>query len=207
MLWLYRPLLSLALLLVTPPLVHLSNAPLPRNVASTAETGLVIINGQIDAGSGRMSHLQLDQGPAVLVEQSLDTVRQFQFEGTNNFKGALPATAVFLFRARTDLPDSAHRFSLPDNESETCGPPRVAVMVDPEYPVDSAAEGTVILQMTTDTNGTVVNTEVIREVPSLTQAAEDAVSAWKFKPAKQDGKATAGGAVAVITFRRPAYTY
>jgi TonB family protein len=204
MLWLCAALLHASLLFAAPALVRLSLAPLPRETAAVAETGVVVVTGRIEADGG-MNQLELSQGPAIFIEPSLDSIRQWQFERAAIGDVAVPATAVFLYRAQTDLPNSPHRFSIALNDTG-CNPgaPMPTTIVDPEYPLDSVAEGTVVLQLTIDKAGRTVNADVINGVPSLTQAAIDAVSQWKFSPADQEG---AGVAVAVITFRRPAHTY
>jgi TonB family protein len=204
MLWICGALLHLNLLLVSPPLVRLAIAPSPREPAATPETGVVIVTGRIDADGG-MDNLQRSQGPAIFVQPTLDSIRRWQFERAAIGNICIPTTAVFMYRAETDLPNSPHRFEVPVNDfGDNPGAPMPTNLVVPEYPIDSVAEGTVVLQLTIDSNGRTANAQVVTDVFSLTEAAMDAVSQWKFCPAEKVG---ARVAVAVITFRRPTQTH
>lgn len=200
MLWFGSSFIALALLMANPPLAHLSIAPVPREIKATVETGVVVVSGQIGT-DGRLDSVQLSQGPAVFVQPSLDVVRQWEFERADSGKTPLPITAVFLYRAQTDLPDRADRITLASPElGEIAGSPRPVTIVNPEYPLDSVAEGTVTLQLAVDNAGRVVDVDLVNNIPTLTQAAIDAALQWKFVP-------KAGIAVAVINFRRPSHTY
>ena len=204
MLWLCGALLHLTLLFVSPPLVRLSIAPAPRQTATTPETGLVIVTGRIEADGG-MDNLQRNQGPAIFIQPTMDSIRQWQFERAAIGEVSIPATAIFLYRAETDLPNSPHSFPVPvNNFGDNPGSPLPTNLVVPEYPIDSVAEGTVVLQLTVDSSGRTANAQVITGVYSLTEAALDAVAQWTFCPAEKEG---ARVAVAVVTFRRPTQTH
>ena len=62
--------------------------------------------------------------------------------------------------------------------------------VAPIYPViaqRARVEGTVILEATIDTQGTVVAAKVLRSIPLLDAAALEAVGQWRFTPALLNG--------------------
>lgn len=64
------------------------------------------------------------------------------------------------------------------------------VYVEPVYPEiarRARVSGTVILEARIDPNGNVINTEVLRSIPLLDQAAIDAVRQWKYEPALLHG--------------------
>lgn len=71
--------------------------------------------------------------------------------------------------------------------------PELLEKVQPVYPPDARqarAQGRVILQATIDTEGSVTDLQILRQVdgfPSLSVAAMDAVRQWKYKPALRDG--------------------
>lgn len=72
----------------------------------------------------------------------------------------------------------------------------------PDLARQAGAEGTVVVQALVGTDGRVRETRIVRSIPMLNGAAQDAVRQWRFKPA-----ATGGGPVATwvsipITFRR-----
>ena len=75
--------------------------------------------------------------------------------------------------------------------------------IEPDYPINSIAEGSVALYATVDAQGQVIATSVVRDVASLTVPTEAAVHQWKFAPGKQAGAKTDSAVVVVVTFRRP----
>jgi TonB family protein len=195
-------LVVLILFLDIPASVRLSIAPPPRPPMQTVEAGLVVLDMEIDP-NGKPSRIETVQGMAPFVQPSLDAVRQWEFQPLKKGQAAVPATAVFLFRARTVLPDRPVTVKLPPQSSPGDSVPRPATIIDPGYPVQSVAEGVVILQLQIDSRGRVGKTEIINGIPSLTRTAANAVSQWKFAPAMPRGKAVPGTAFAVISFLRP----
>jgi TonB family protein len=75
---------------------------------------------------------------------------------------------------------------------------------DPVYPEEARlarVQGVVILQTIIDTLGKVADVRVLKGLPSgLTEAAVEAVSAWKFNPATLEGKPVAVYYMVTITF-------
>jgi hypothetical protein len=201
-----RTFILLILLVDVPFGPRLSIAPPPRAPIKTIETGFVILDMDIDT-SGKTSRIETAQGMSPFVEPSLGAARQWLFEPLPKSQLALPITAVFLFRARTLLPGRAFGVKVPTEASAGDTPPRPITITDPGYPVQSAAEGIVILQLQIDAGGWVRHTEVVRDVPSLTGAATHGVSQWRFEPAMHAGKPIPGVAIAVISFLRPVLSH
>ncbi|MDX1583237.1 MAG: energy transducer TonB [Thermoanaerobaculia bacterium] len=71
-------------------------------------------------------------------------------------------------------------------------PPRLIRRVEPNYPEEAKefrVSGVVILEATIDQEGKVKRTRVMRGLPfGLSEAAEEAVKAWKYEPATMDGE-------------------
>lgn len=70
-------------------------------------------------------------------------------------------------------------------------PPKLIKPVDPIYPEiarKSGIEGVVILEAETDISGRVIRTGILRSIPLLDQAAEDAVKQWVYEPKMINGK-------------------
>jgi hypothetical protein len=201
-----RTFILLILLVDVPFGPRLSIAPPPRAPMNTVETGLVALDMDIDT-SGKTSRIETAQGMPPFVEPSLDAARQWLFEPLLKSQLAVPITAVFLFRARTLLPDRAFAVNLPTETSAGDTPPQPKTITDPGYPVQSTAEGVVILQLQIDAGGKVHHTEVVRDVPSLTGTATHGVSQWRFEPAMHAGKPVPGLAIAVISFLRPVLSH
>lgn len=77
-------------------------------------------------------------------------------------------------------------------ESKFDEPPMPTKTVPPVYPADLKKEGVggmVTMSITVDEKGNVSNAIVKKSTrPEFEQPAIDAVSKWKFEPAKKDGK-------------------
>jgi TonB family protein len=73
--------------------------------------------------------------------------------------------------------------------------------VEPGYPPNSIAAGTVILQVSLDRWGEIEEVKVLKDIKSLTPEAERAVRKWKFKPARLDGQPVKSTLTAAFTFR------
>ncbi len=70
--------------------------------------------------------------------------------------------------------------------------PRKIVHVAPEYPGlarQIRVKGIVILEVTVDDGGNVINAHVLRSIALLDKAALTAVLQWKFEPARLNGEA------------------
>lgn len=70
-------------------------------------------------------------------------------------------------------------------------PPQLLKRIDPIYPAEAkekGVEGLVILELTTDIYGRVARVRILRSIPELDEAAEDAIKQWVYEPFVQDGK-------------------
>ncbi len=82
-------------------------------------------------------------------------------------------------------------------------PPRVVATVDANYPPTSIAGGTVVLNVSLNETGAITKIDVVRDIPSLTVAAEGAVRQWKFAPAQWNGQPVASIVTVAVSFTRP----
>jgi TonB family protein len=85
---------------------------------------------------------------------------------------------VFSLGAKGGQKRVTHRFD----------PPSVASAVDAIYPLNSVVSGTVVLELSLDDTGKIVDVRVVKGIASLTGPAEQSVRQWSFQPAKLDGK-------------------
>jgi TonB family protein len=72
-------------------------------------------------------------------------------------------------------------------------PAQVVRRVQPEFPLaarGSKVSGTVLVQVTIDTGGTVTSAKAIEGPLMFRRASEDAARKWKFRPATRDGQVT-----------------
>ncbi len=89
-------------------------------------------------------------------------------------------------------------------ESKFDEPPMPTKTVPPTYPAELKREGIagmVTMSITVDEKGNVANPVVKKSTrPEFEQPAIDAVSRWKFEPAKKDGKPVAVQVVVPVKF-------
>jgi TonB family protein len=68
------------------------------------------------------------------------------------------------------------------------------------YPPNSATTGIVTLDVSVDATGTMQNVRVVRDVPPLTSAAQNAVQGWQFTPVLVNGQPAAGAVRINVVF-------
>ncbi len=87
-------------------------------------------------------------------------------------------------------PPPAAAATQPMRLSSGMQPPRKIVDATPVYPAMARAarvEGVVILEAVIDAKGSVESVRVLRSIPTLDQAAIDAVRRWRFTPTRLNG--------------------
>jgi len=160
----------------------------PHAPMDTVASGIVILEGAVNP-QGRLTDIRMIHGMPPFIPPSLQAVKDWTFAPA---QGSPHVSITFFYRARNIFPDSPYEFNL---RHPCCALP--IHVVDPGYPINAIAEGLVTLQVHTNRQGVVEGVDVIRSVPSLTEAAVQAVRRWTFTG---DGPATG---VVVISFLRP----
>ena len=92
------------------------------------------------------------------------------------------------------------------NEEPRFEPAEVVAAVEAPYPPRSVAAGTVVLEVTVGASGAIEEVRRIRDVPSLSEAAERSLKQWKFRPAMLDGRPIRSKVAAAFSFTRPIVT-
>jgi protein TonB len=83
-------------------------------------------------------------------------------------------------------------------------PPVRVTAVAPTYPPvakQARTQGVVILETTIGADGKVKATKVVKSVPMLDDAAQDAVKKWEYQPTLVDGKPTPVIMVIPVNFK------
>jgi protein TonB len=81
--------------------------------------------------------------------------------------------------------------------------PQVVSTVEPAYPVNSVAGGTVVLKVTISSSGEITDVRVLQEAKGFTHLAIEAVRKWKFQPAKLDGRPITASIPVSFSFSQP----
>jgi len=82
-------------------------------------------------------------------------------------------------------------------------PPQVISTVEPTYPANSVAGGTVVLQVTVGSDGEIQNVRVLHQARGFTQQAIGAVRKWKFRAASFNGKPVEAAIPVAFSFSQP----
>lgn len=82
-------------------------------------------------------------------------------------------------------------------------PPKIIAAAWAEYPLNSVAQGSVILDARISSDGHVSRLTPVWRNQSLTTTSVDAAKHWIFRPATMDGEAVAANAVVGYVFRLP----
>ena len=83
-------------------------------------------------------------------------------------------------------------------------PPTKVRHVSPQYPQEAQTagiQGVVIMEARIEADGTVSRTRVLRSIPQLDDAAEEAVSQWQFTPTLIDGQPSPVIMTVTVNFR------
>ena len=76
---------------------------------------------------------------------------------------------------------------------------------DIPYPVQSVADGVVVVDVSLDSTGAVTGVKVVRDVLSLTSPVTSSIPSWKFSPALSQGSPVASVVRIAIAFRPRSY--
>jgi len=167
--------------------------------------GNVFLDALVDA-DGKLSDVRVVNGDDPFLAVALEAVRTWSFsparadgrvvEGRIGIVFHFPQSYIPAIVAREHtytepLADAAERGALP------------VYTIEPVYPINSIAEGSVILDGLVDAQGQLKSTTVVRDIDSLTGPTEAGVAQWKFVPGKQAGAKTDSAVVVVVTYRRP----
>jgi hypothetical protein len=106
-----------------------------------------------------------------------------------------PVFAVFLWLAHASA-------QAPQQSAENAfRPAEVISASDAQYPLQTVADDVVIFDVAVNDRGEVVGTTLLRDVPTLTAAAEASLQSWKFSPASRNDKPENSEMLVAFVFR------
>ncbi len=161
---------------------------------------------------GSASVVKVLKGPEEFHQAAIDAISQYRFKpGTLNGKVVpvqMPQSIIFrLPKQQTPPPASGDADSSKVLEFFMVEvKPKVMHSVKPMYPEEAlrdSLEGKVFLKFIVNVDGSVSDVSVLRGLEEFHQAAIDAVSQVRFKPAEHNGKPVAVWMVQPVSFQLP----
>jgi len=175
--------------------------------------GLFVLDVEIgdDGGVRRIEPLR---NPGGMFETAKNLVSGWKFRPAS--KGGKPRasrlTVAFVYRPPNYIAFGAvpvKDFSpvIPSERSNDCckgyAPVGVLSFAYPDYPVNSVAWGSVILQATVDSTGGVESVDVLHGMPNFDRFAREALKNWRFRAARASGRPVTAKIVIAFIFQPP----
>jgi len=186
-----------------PTPLSLVAAPFPAQAFSGGE---ILLDAKVDT-RGKVTDVRVVQGQPPFLEEVLGAVQTWTFLPARQDGRDVDARVGIVFQfPQPYLPKltaRVHEYRETGTNSKDRGALPLYTL-EPEYPVNSVGEGSVVLNELVDKEGRVSSIHVVRDLASLTSPTVGAVQQWKFAPGKHEGDPVECGVIVVVTFRRPA---
>ena len=167
--------------------------------------GEVIVDALVDS-DGKLADLKVVHGDPPFLDKAQSAVQTWSFRPARLEGKPIDARVGVVFEfADPYLPSPkprAHTYPEPPDSDDRAPLPVYAV--EPEYPVNALAEGSVVVLGIVDAEGRLTSTRVIRDVPQLTATTTAAMHQLRFVPGKKAGENTESAVIVVAAFRHPA---
>ena len=167
--------------------------------------GDVLLDALIDS-SGKPTEIRVVAGDAPFLEPALSAVRTWTFTPALLDGHAVEARIGIVFQFPQSFLPSLGSKERKHNEPAEESNDRSALpvfTVEPDYPPNSNAQGSVALFNLVDSEGHITSISSLLDVEPLTAPTAAALRRWQFAPAKHAGAATESAVIVVETFRRP----
>ena len=182
--------------------------PVPVSVVGTNYPPQALWGGDVllDAGidsSGKPTDIRVVSGDGPFFEPALNAVRTWSFKPARQDGRPVDSRIGIVFQfPQSLLPRQTSRERRHEEASDDRGA-LPTLTVEPNYPVNSTAQGSVGLYNLVDADGHITSTSTLLDVPSLTGPSAAALRQWQFAPGTQAGSATESAVIVIETFRRP----
>lgn len=167
--------------------------------------GNVFLDALVDA-DGKLNDVRVVNGDAPFLDVALDAVRTWTFSPAHVDGRAVESRIGIVFQfPQSFLPgivpkERNYKEPLADAGARGALP---LYTLEPVYPINTVAEGSVVLYGRVDPDGQLTSLDVLRNVDALTNTTGQAVQRWKWAPGKQAGTNVESTVIIVDTFRRP----
>jgi outer membrane biosynthesis protein TonB len=187
-----------------PRLISASPIPYPPD---TLATGMVTLCVSLSATS-KITGLQPLRDIPALTSPALNAIKNWTFAAAKLNEQAQASTiSVNVVYVPSNLEPGGLSLVPRSNNCECEEPepfvaPEVLAASYPEYPANSVAEGTVVLNLTISKKGHLDRVIAIQAVPSLTEPCIAAVNKWSFQLAALKGFPIGSNTIVAFVFRR-----
>ena len=195
-----------------PKLVKSVEPVYPKEAVEKSLEDTVVIEGKTDT-EGNVVEVEILKGKHEILNQAAaEAVKQWKYEPMiiDGKARAIFFTVSCRFRLDPEkkkdvtvkTAEAADEKSAPIYAIGDIKGPKLITKVEPVYPEEAkknGIKGVVIIEATTNDEGDVIDTNILRSVPGLDQAAIDALKQWKYEPMIISGKPK--GFVFTVTMR------
>ena len=175
--------------------------------------GLFVLNVGI-GDDGSISKIESLRNPGAMMGAVEAAVRTWKFQAalTRGKARASRMTVAFVYRPGTlptfgAAPTEGFTPVIPAAHADDAGkdyvPVGILAFAYPEYPVNSVASGSVVLQASVDGEGNVTNIDVLHGMANFNRFAQGALKNWRFQAASVSGKPAPSNIVVAFIFQAP----
>ncbi len=193
---------------VKPPRLIKKVIPIyPVNCKKEGIEGLVILEATTDIYGNIVRVKPLKPAHPELDKAAIEAVKQWKYEPYIKDGKPRPVsfTVTVTFKLSKKAKKKREELKEPVRIEAELKPPKLIKKVIPTYPKkckEEGIEGLVILEVTIDKKGNVVETKVLKSAHSeLVKSAIEAVKQWKYKPYVIDGKPRSVKFTVTVTFK------
>jgi TonB family protein len=195
----------------------------PPEVASAGDVYVpyqVVVDGlfvlDVSLGDdGAIQKVDALRDPGAMLGAAKTSVRNWKFQPASEESRSAPSrmTVSFLYRPPTGglasaVPPKDFSPVLPPDQSESSEhrnyvPVGVLSFAYPEYPVNSVASGSVVVQLTVDSSGEVKGVDFLHRMEGFNSFVSEALKKWRFQAATFNGKSITSKTVIAFAFQPP----
>jgi len=188
--------------------IELVSASDTRYPPDSRAEGVVVLDVSLTE-RGQAAEVGAMRDIASLTTIAATSVQSWKFKPALHDGMPVPSamTVAFVFRPPVLIwkpPVFAPAIPNPGSSTNAMTPAAIDSVVYAEYPVDTVASGSVVVQISVDDMGKVQRVDAVRALPPFTQPALDAAKQWKFEPARYLGERVPSKVAVVFVFAQPA---
>jgi TonB family protein len=175
--------------------------------------GLFVLDVSLDA-DGTIHTMEALKDPGSMIGAASKSVSGWKFHPASQEGKAAPSrmTVSFLYRPPNYgnagvVPPKSFSPVLPPDQSDSAHgnyvPVGILSFAYPEYPVNSVASGSVVVQVTVDGAGDVKGVEFLHGMETFNKFVSAALKQWRFQAATFNGKPITSKTVIAFAFQPP----